>query len=30
VDRYDVQVQGWWIGYELPLPTDTPEMTPTP
>lgn len=30
VERYDVQVQGWWIGYELPLPTDTPEVTPTP
>jgi LysM repeat protein len=30
VDRYDVQVQGWWIGYELPLPTDTPDVTPTP
>jgi LysM repeat protein len=30
VDGYDVQVQGWWVGYELPLPTDTPEVTPTP
>ena len=24
VARYDVQVQGWWIGYEIPLPTATP------
>lgn len=24
VARYDVQVQGWWIGYEIPLPTETP------
>jgi LysM repeat protein len=30
VDRYDIQVQGWWIGYEVPLPTATPEATPTP
>lgn len=30
VDRYDVQVQGWWIGYEVPVATDTPEATATP
>jgi len=30
VDRYDVQVQGWWIGYEVPVPTSTPEPTATP
>jgi LysM repeat protein len=30
VSRYDVQVQGWWIGYEVPLPTDTPGATATP
>lgn len=27
VARYDVQVQGWWIGYEIPTPTNTPEPT---
>ncbi len=27
VDRYDVQVQGWWIGYQVPLETGTPEPT---
>jgi LysM repeat protein len=30
VARYDVQVQGWWIGYEVPVATDTPEATATP
>ncbi len=30
VSRYDVQVQGWWIGYEVPVATDTPEATATP
>jgi LysM repeat protein len=30
VDRYDVQVQGWWIGYEAPLATGTPTPAATP
>jgi LysM repeat protein len=30
VARYDVQVQGWWIGYEVPVPSDTPTPTGTP
>lgn len=30
VDRYDIQVQGWWIGYQVPVATETPEMTATP
>ena len=30
VDRYDVQVQGWWIGYEVPVATNTPEASATP
>jgi LysM repeat protein len=30
VARYDVQVQGWWIGYEVPVPTDTPTPTASP
>jgi hypothetical protein len=30
VDRYDVQVQGWWIGYEVPTATGMPEGTATP
>jgi LysM repeat protein len=30
VDRYDVQVQGWWIGYEVPVATSTPEASATP
>lgn len=30
VARYDVQVQGWWIGYEVPVATDTPEATAKP
>jgi LysM repeat protein len=28
VERFDVQVQGWWIGYQIPSPTATPEATP--
>jgi LysM repeat protein len=24
VARYDIQVQGWWIGYQIPVPTGTP------
>jgi LysM repeat protein len=24
VARYDVQVQGWWIGYQVPVASDTP------
>jgi LysM repeat protein len=27
VERYDVQVQGWWVGYQVPLETGTPEPT---
>lgn len=30
VTRYDIQVQGWWIGYQVPVATDTPEATATP
>ncbi len=30
VARYDIQVQGWWIGYEVPVATDTPQATATP
>ncbi len=30
VARYDVQVQGWWSGYQVPLPTDTPTPSATP
>jgi LysM repeat protein len=30
VARYYVQVQGWWIGYEVPMPTDTAVPTSTP
>lgn len=30
VARYDVQVQGWWIGYQVPVATSTPEATATP
>jgi hypothetical protein len=30
VARYDIQVQGWWIGYQPPLLTSTPDGTPTP
>jgi hypothetical protein len=29
VARYDIQVQGWWIGYQMPVPTDTPTPTET-
>ena len=30
VGRYDIQVQGWWIGYEVPVATSTPEATTAP
>lgn len=30
VDRYDIQVQGWWIGYQVPVATGTPKATSTP
>ena len=30
VARHDIQVQGWWIGYEVPVATGTPEATATP
>jgi LysM repeat protein len=30
VARHDVQVQGWWIGYEIPQPTETPVATAGP
>jgi LysM repeat protein len=30
VARYDIQVQGWWIGYQVPVETGTPEATATP
>jgi LysM repeat protein len=30
VARYDIQVQGWWIGYQVPVATDTPEAKATP
>jgi LysM repeat protein len=30
VARYDVQVQGWWVGYEVPTAMETPEATATP
>jgi LysM repeat protein len=30
VARYDIQVQGWWIGYQVPVATNTPEATATP
>jgi LysM repeat protein len=30
VARYDVNVQGWWIGYELPVATETAEATSVP
>ncbi len=29
VARYEVQVQGWWVGYQVPQATDTPSPTPT-
>ncbi|MBN1657961.1 MAG: LysM peptidoglycan-binding domain-containing protein [Anaerolineae bacterium] len=28
VARYDIAVQGWWIGYEIPLPTGTAGAVP--
>lgn len=28
--RYDVQVQGWWIGYQPPMLTETPTPAATP
>ncbi len=30
VAHYDIQVQGWWIGYKVPVETGTPEATATP
>ncbi|MFC2037560.1 FxLYD domain-containing protein [Chloroflexota bacterium] len=30
VARHDVQVQGWRIGYQIPVATDTPEATAQP
>jgi LysM repeat protein len=30
VDRYDVQVQGWWVGYKLPVETTTAQPVATP
>jgi LysM repeat protein len=30
VARYDIQAQGWWIGYQVPLPTETPAPTGKP
>jgi LysM repeat protein len=30
VARYDVEVQGWWIGYEIPTATQVPVATGTP
>jgi LysM repeat protein len=30
VARYDVQVQGWWIGYQIPTATGTAQATPGP
>lgn len=30
VARYDIQVQGWWIGYRVPVATGTPESTSQP
>ncbi len=30
VARYDVEVQGWWVGYQVPVTTDTPTATATP
>jgi LysM repeat protein len=29
VARYEVHVQGWWVGYQVPQATDTPSPTPT-
>ncbi len=30
VARHDVQVQGWWVGYQVPVETETPRPTATP
>jgi LysM repeat protein len=30
VARYDVKVQGWWVDFEVPIPTPSPEGTATP
>jgi LysM repeat protein len=30
VARHEVQVQGWWVGYQMPRATETPTGTPTP
>jgi LysM repeat protein len=30
VERYDVRVQGWWVGYEISAPTVTTEPSATP
>ena len=30
VARYDVQVQGWWIGYQVPVATETVQATAGP
>jgi LysM repeat protein len=30
VARYDVEVQGWWVGYQVPADTETPEASATP
>lgn len=30
VARYDVQVQGWWVGYQVPVPSETPLPSATP
>lgn len=30
VARYEVEVQGWWVGYQVPVATETPEASATP
>jgi len=30
VARYDVQVQGWWVGYQVPIATGAPDTTSVP
>ncbi len=30
VASYDVQVQGWWVGFQAPVPSDTPAPQVTP
>jgi hypothetical protein len=30
VARYDVQVQGWWVDYQIPTATGTAQATPRP